>query len=330
MILSCHFTPKSSKYVEKRNSEWIKGITLVAPPDEFSTDPMHPLKAINSEWVAVVPYAFSPQHSTKIYYGEGKQWWGETKEGIIESIELAHQSGMKVLLKPHLWLRGTWTGDMTFETSEEWSQWEREYRHYILEMANLADSMNVEMFCIGNEFKTFVVTRAQFWKELIDAVRSSYDGSLTYGSNWDEFEMVPFWEYLDFIGINAYFPLVDAKRPEFSDLLKAWEPVKERISRVQEKVDKPVVFTEYGYLSTEFNTHNTWDREKMLHELEPSEEAQSVAIDALFFTFYQEDWWYGGFLWKWYPFEYRIRNREKDYTPQGKVAESTLNNWFLK
>ena len=47
----------------------------------------------------------------------------------------------------------------------------------------------------------------KYWIELIQKVRAVYQGQLTYAANYDNYQEVDFWEHLDFIGINAYFPL---------------------------------------------------------------------------------------------------------------------------
>ena len=53
----------------------VSGITLVAPRDSFSTNPIVPLQNMNSKWVAVVPYGFIPQGSSEIHFGNHHQWW---------------------------------------------------------------------------------------------------------------------------------------------------------------------------------------------------------------------------------------------------------------
>jgi hypothetical protein len=45
------------------------------------------------------------------------------------------------------------------------------------------------------------------WRRLIVKVRAVYPGPLTYGANFDQFDQVGFWDALDAISVNAYFPL---------------------------------------------------------------------------------------------------------------------------
>ena len=57
----------------------------------------------------------------------------------------------------------------------------------------------------------FVLNRPKFWNELILKIKKLYKGKLTYAANWDEYKRIHFWNVLDYIGVDAYFPLTDKK-----------------------------------------------------------------------------------------------------------------------
>lgn len=315
--------------------EWcqdkIGGMTLVAPPRPFEQNPMPELKNINAAWVAVVPYAFTPQNEASVRFGNGHQWWGETPEGAEETIRLAKESGLKVMLKPQVWIHGAWVGDMEFEEESDWLKWENDYKKYILTFAEIAEKHNVELLCIATEFKKAAIQRERYWRTLIASIREIYKGDLTYSANWDEFEKMPFWDALDIIGISSYFPINEDPQPSISKLKKAWVPVKKKIDRLSQKHGKSVLFTEYGYLSVDGCTGKTWILEKKRNELPTNQKAQCNALIALYESFADEDWWAGCFYWKWYPSGYgRHRSRANDYTPQGKLAEDTIREWYGK
>ena len=105
---------------------------------------------------------------------------------------------------------------------------------YIMHYARLAESAKVEAFCIGLELKHAVKERAAFWDGLIAQVRKVYSGKITYAANWDNFHNIPFWIKLDFIGINAYFPLSQENQPTSSELYDAWEEQKIALRRLSE------------------------------------------------------------------------------------------------
>ena len=310
----------------------IRGMTLVAPPNPFPKDPFLEMRPIGINWIAVNPYAMLRPEQAELIYAPERQWWGERPEGIRQSIQLAKQQGIRIMLKPQVWSWETWTGELTFSTEADWQKWESGYKSYILQMAELAQEQEAEMFCIGTEFKLFVQQRPQFWEQLIAEVRSIYDGSLTYAANWDAYQAVPFWHLLDYIGIDAYFPLSPATTPTVAALQESWQPYKSAIEQIAKSSQKPVIFTEFGYLSVDGCAYNTWELEKRLEETPENQQAQANAVEALLHTFAIADWWQGGFQWKWYPNQLGNDGEgqfSKDYTPQNKACLKVLQKIYV-
>ncbi|MBP6827550.1 MAG: hypothetical protein KA165_13395, partial [Saprospiraceae bacterium] len=97
--------------------EKINGLTFVAPPEPFPQNPMTAVKEVGAGWIAVVPYAFTRPGDANVQYHEaGGQWWGEKPAGVRETIRLAHENGIKVMLKPQVWIPRGWTGSLSFST----------------------------------------------------------------------------------------------------------------------------------------------------------------------------------------------------------------------
>ncbi|NJK82690.1 MAG: hypothetical protein HC912_01615, partial [Saprospiraceae bacterium] len=184
----------------------IEGLSFVAPPRPFSSDPMPLVKSVGAEWIAVIPYGFTRLGDSVVHFDENKQWWGEGRAGCEETIRLAHAAQLNVMLKPQIWIPQGWTGDLDFENDQQWAIWEKSYEDYLLRFATLAAEKKVAMLCIGTEFKISVQKRPDFWRSLIAKVRTQYSGKLVYAANWDEYPLISFWDDLDYIGINAYFP----------------------------------------------------------------------------------------------------------------------------
>lgn len=310
----------------------IRGLSFVAPSRPFSEDPMPYIKSINAEWIAVIPYGFIPSDDHKVYHGSNRQWWGETELGVRETITKAKESDLKVMLKPQIWMHGSWIGEFDLEDDEKWLEWEKTYSDYILQYAKIAEEMGVEMICIGTEFKRAMQTNTKYWYKLIDEVREVYSGPLTYSSNWDEYQDVPIWDKLDYIGISAYFPLTDKKHPTHEELKESWKPTVKALERFSKKQNKRIIFTEFGYLSLDGCAGKTWILEKERDQHGENQQAQADAFHCLFATFWEKEWWAGGFFWKWYP-EMRPNRKNfynKDYSPQGKLAEETISEWYCK
>ncbi|MCB0527216.1 MAG: hypothetical protein KDC65_02005 [Saprospiraceae bacterium] len=291
---------------------------------------MPAVSAVGAGWIAVVPYAFTRPGVPDVRFSEhGGQWWGERPEGARETVRMAHAHGLKVMVKPQVWVPRGWTGMLDFSSENDWEKWEAAYERYILRFAALADSMQADLLCIGTEFRTSVEKRPRYWQALIPKIRNVYRGKLTYSSNWDDWERVPFWGALDYIGLGGYFPLVPDATPDVERLKAAWKPIRDRLGAFSKQQGKPVLFTEFGYLSVDSCGWRNWELERGVEGRRINERAQANCLEALLATFQPEPWWAGGFLWKWFP---NMRGHEgypeRDYTPQGKAGESVLKRWY--
>lgn len=323
------FVVTESKEASNNIVTTIKGITVVAPPKAIGAPAFKKLTDIHTEWVCFVPYAFTKNGTTDVRYNLEWQWWGEKLSGVASCIVEAKKLGLKVMLKPQVFINGAWIGDMDFKTEEEWKNWEKNYRTYILDYLNLAVKYKVEMFCIGTELNVAVVKREKFWIDLISEIRKSYTGDITYSANWDSYEKTNLWRKLDYIGISSYFPLSDAKNPTVALLVKEWKPIIKKLKKFSTQYNKKILFTEYGYMSVDGCAGKAWEIEKAKEKLEINHLAQKNAYDALWLSMSKEQFWAGGFLWKWFPDGMGHEGYpEKDYTPQNKPAEKIISKWF--
>lgn len=308
-------------------TERIDGVSMVGSPQPISDVAFADIKNLGAEWVALLPYAFGSQSSSELHWNNARQWWGETKKGLMEESVMARKHGLKLMVKPQIWFHhGYYTGDFVLDKEEDWKVFEQKYEDFILDFAHLADTIKAEMFCIGTELKLFVQERPAFWMQLISKVRKVYHGQLTYAGNWDNYSRIPFYSQLDWIGIDAYFPLSESKTPSVSELVKSWEPIVAEIQKVVQKHKKPVIFTEYGYKSVDFAAARPWEHRSVESV---NLEAQKNGYEALFRVFSQKPWFGGGFLWNWYPNHAKAGgSQNKDFTPQNKPAQETTQKWF--
>lgn len=310
----------------------LNGVSFVSPPRPISTNGMAGIQQSGANWVAIIPYAHAYAGKPEISYEEDRRWWGEGPEGVARLIQYAHELGYQVMLKPHVWVIGQgWPGEFTLDTEEDWQTWEQNYTRYLEIISHIADTTGVELLCVGTEYRLAVRQRPDFWKKLIQDIRKSYGGKLTYAANWDNFEQVSFWTELDYIGIDAYFPLCDDKTPSVANLKAQWEQPLQAIRQVQQQVNKPVLFTEYGYESLDYTSKGHWELNK--DTLQVNYQAQVNAYEAMYQTFWPEPWFAGGFLWKWFPESDRLRNserRKRGFTPQYKPVLGTIETYYRK
>ncbi len=307
------------------------GISFVAPANKIDQQPFAFLKEnTNNNSLAIIPYAFSrgPENPAVIYNNEN-QWWGEQSTGVIETIRLAHQAGLKVLLKPQLWIKdGRYTGHFEPTTEENWSVLESTYFNYIIDFAKIAEESQVATFCIGTEWGKFIEKRPVFWFDLIDSVKQYYHGPITYAANWDDFAAVPFWHQLDLIGVDAYFPLSNERRPNKAAVVAKLDSINNTLKAFSSAFKKPILFTEYGYRSMDYSLDKPWES---YTKGAVNMEIQKIALEAFYEVFWQEDYIAGGYLWKWFSDNKKAGGLEDiGYTPQNKPALNVIKKWYSR
>lgn len=319
-----------------RRANMQRGVSWVAGASVSSED-IQPLVENHVNRIVQTPFGWQENWNSPVVslVTDGGIYWGEKDLGITTTAELARAAGIKTLLKPHIWLSnmrgGKWRGEIAMDTEADWRSWFDSYEKFILHYAHLAEKNQIEALCVGTELRLTASLREQDWREVIRKVRSVFSGRLTYAANWYlEFEEVKFWDALDFIGIQAYFPLSDTTSPSLNELIEGWMPYKATIDSISTAYNRPVVFTEVGYKSSIDTAIEPW--EWPTHPLQPADEAdletQATCYEAFFQTFWNEDWCEGAYFWKWFP---RVRHPDKFYrnfTPQHKPAQEVMAKWY--
>jgi len=307
----------------------INGFNFEGPPDPVDSEPFVKMRQVEANFVSIIPFAYGQSGESILKWKDlNWQWWGESAEGLEQCLKLAKSQGLQTMVKPQIWFdHGSFTGHFKLDTDQDWKAFEAEYRNYILHCASLAAKHNSELFCIGTELCTFVEQRPAFWNNLIKEVRIIYKGKITYAANWDSYKECTLWNNVDYIGIDAYFPLSKQKTPVVKSLLIAWEPWFRDIRSLSLAKSKPVLFTEYGYRSIDTCCESPWDSSGGKNV---NHEAQDNALNALYQKFWSQDWFAGGFLWKWHANDHRLGQSNDHFSPQNKIALQTVKSWYGK
>jgi hypothetical protein len=315
-----------------------EGVCWVAGREPVTEEHIQSLVENNVAWISQTPFGWQRKaDSASIHFitkasteKERGVMWGESDEGLIETTKLAKEKGIKTLLKPHIWVHRSWPGEIEMPDEASWKKWFSDYEKFILHYAELAEQNQIELLCIGTELQK-ASRREADWRTLIQKIRTVYKGKLIYAANFhDEFEVIRFWDDLDYIGIQAYFSLSKNKNPNLAELTAGWSGPLSSIENIVRKYQKPVVFTEIGYRSTSDAAIEPWLwPQQMKDQAEPSEEIQSRCYEAFFKAAWKEKWLAGVYFWKWYPGG-TTRMANIDFTPQGKAAEKVMAEHFKK
>jgi hypothetical protein len=271
-------------------------------------------------WVAVVPQRYMPTaDSSEIVIGE----YAPTDDDLRAAIRRAKGHGLKVALKPHIdVLDGTFRAKAAPKDADAW--W-RAHDDYILHYARMAKEEGCELYVIGTELAMIAQpAHAARWKALIKKIRQVYPGPLTYAANWYAYATTPFWKELDYIGIDAYFPIPAESRTLLKAGFGAW---KAPLAAVSLAAGKPVLFTEFGCSSQKGATAKPYEWNRM----GPVDlELQRAYYETFIESFSKEKWFKGVLVWGWDTDPNSGGPDNYSLTVQGKPALESLKGWFAR
>ena len=292
----------------------------------------------NFEWITLVPWGFQKDvDSPEMTHHNGDSTMIKSANAnYIKRINRIRQSGFKVFVKPHVWVStpsdGKWRSDIFPSNDEDWELWKTSYRDFILRYAQVAQEANAEMFCIGTELSRLSTEKSEYWENLIKEIQTVYSGQLTYAANWhEEYEKITFWDHLDFIGIQAYFPLSQDEYPTIQQLTKGWSKYISKIESVHKKYNRNVLFTEMGYRSIASGAIKPWEWIEKPSDQDQtySPETQANCYKAFFETVWNKKWFAGVHIWQLRSDHAKNKERKNvNFTPQGKSAEKIISEGF--
>jgi hypothetical protein len=212
---------------------------------------------VNSVALAFPFYTASPTAS-EVSPGPGTP----TDEAIGYFVRQAHERGLAVMLRPLL-DEGSLlpTASRTTIQPASAAAWFDSYDRLIVGYAKLAQQLRIEMFDVGTEL-TSMEAYTTSWTHLLSEVRQVYYGEVTYSANWYDYSAaMAFWPLLDFVSIDAYWPL-QVESPSVDNLVAAMSvPVGQALTAAR-AVGKVLVFTEIGVASQRTSYEVPWMSQK--------------------------------------------------------------------
>ncbi|MGQ4874344.1 MAG: glycoside hydrolase family 113 [Promethearchaeia archaeon] len=325
-LISLDYYPKIPK-----NPQFKRGITyvpfssdLLLDEDEYKN--IDHMLSIGADWVALVPIWYQKNYTSTEIMSNYEDT--PSDKSIREAIEYFHDKGKKVMLKPYIdSLDEVWRAE--FQPTN-WTEWFKSYQNFIWHFSEIAEDENVEIFCVGCEYISSDEDRYLNWSKTIEGIRGRYSGKLTYAADWTNYDSVCFWDLLDYIGIDAYFPLSEKNNPSFSDLINGWNDALDNIEKWLKdefNSEKEVIFTEVGYESQP----KCWQNPAATESEESDVYAQNMCYKALFATIPDRSWLGGMFIWWWDNPSTDDADGGLDdigFTPKGKPAEFTISLYY--
>lgn len=313
---------RSSHSVEATGEPaFMRGMTVSCPRDgeiwgtEQMREALRELRPLGVEWVAIHPYAGVRRDGTIRFRPAAETSY------LAQAAAISRQEGVQLFWKPHLayWGSFEWRGDIAFGDDEAaWQRFFSGYRDFILDQARFAEQAGLPLLAVGVELEA-TTGRQELWRQLIADVRQVYHGRITYAANWDRLEQVPFWDALDFVGVQAYFPLSEVEDPDVASLEAGWQPHLAALEALSARLHgKPVLFTEIGYNRSEDAARRPWD-----YQVRDSERTRSLRRRLIEVALAETDrrpYLRGVFWWKWMPGPYPGRSNFSMRDPEAMDA----------
>jgi hypothetical protein len=205
----------------------------------------------------VIPLVQSGPYATNV----GPGAITPTDAQIRTAVATLQAAGFRVMLRPlldegTLTPDGYWRGDILPSSVTSWFA---HYQSTVVRYAALAQSLHVASFDVGSELQSLEPYNTQ-WLTVIHAVRAVYRGTLVYSVNWSDLNPEPWFQQLNEVGLDAYFPLAVANPagvPSVAEFEQAWTAWLDRIPLYP----RPLVITELGVLPLvgSYRTPYQWD-----------------------------------------------------------------------
>jgi hypothetical protein len=248
---------------------------------------------------------------------------------LADLIKYAKGKGLRVVLMPIVLIQkpegNEWRGTIK---PAHWSDWWDSYRQMMDHYAMYAEISGVDLLVIGSELVS-TEEKADEWLEVIRTVRKRYKGMITYSANWDHYKHIPFWDYMDVIGMNSYWKMGENRDVSPAEIAQRWQKIQEGVLGFAKEKGKPLILLEVGWCSLQNAAHEPWDYTQ--EQLPVDLELQKRLWEGFFQSWHGKPNFAGFMLWEWPPTEANYKpEQDKGYTPEGKPAEKTIREWLAK
>jgi hypothetical protein len=256
--------------------------------------------------------------------------YAANRDALARMVAQARARGLRVLVIPHLWVEtGGWRGEIDPGSEQGWRDYQQSYRSFVLAWAKDAQAFGADAFSIGVECKSWSGRFGDYWQSLIADVRAVFHGALTYSANWDEAEGVLFWDQLDWIGVNAFYPLSHANGAGDAEYVQGARAALDGLSPLARSIGKPVVLVEIGYTTRQNAAVEPWLWPDTMQNVVIDEREQARALAAIAGAAAERPWIGGFYVWRYYAnLDDVSQEAIWGFSPHAKQAEHVLRQVF--
>jgi hypothetical protein len=211
-----------------------------------------------------------------------------------------------------------WRGDIVPVNLNAWFS---SYDNLLVQYAQAAQTGGADIFDVGTEMNSLQEDRTA-WLQTIGLVRQVFSGEITYSANYN-YLIVPFAQALDFVSVDAFYPLAVPAGASTQTLINAWRSWVPDLTEFRRSTGKPVVITEAGVTSEigSYQSPAVWHHYVglSLQDQAAYYDATCAAVKPVVQGIY---WWEYDFTPPTSP------HTNTGFDPQGKPAEAALTRCF--
>ena len=275
--------------------------------------------------IAIVPYTFMRDRFKPSFFPLVNRAGSETDESVILTHLQAKEKSLITLLKPQIWVHGSWPGAIEMKSKQDWNLFFEYYYRWMRHYALIAEIYHIDILCLGVELSIATTSHPEQWKTLIQKTRGIYHGKITYAANWGaEFEDFDFGHQLDYIAINCYYPISQKKRADEEELRKGFQKIIKKIEQKSIRTERPVLITEIGFRSIQapwIHPHEDYLGQPQ------TEKDQALCYQIVLEELEQYDWCKGIFWWKWPSYLDYMSDNRTGFSPNRKLAEKVFRQF---
>lgn len=273
--------------------------------------------SVGARVLAFIPFAWMENNrAARVDFGRAVH-----DNDLLQGIKQAHEQGFTIMLKPHIWVEGSWAGAIEPPNGEAWEHWFDAYERVILYYATLAQQAGCAYFAVGTE-----LNKSQDhprWPLLIERVRRVYRGKIIYVAHGIEGALsVPFWPLVDEIGITLYPKMGETPNEQY--IKGVMQQTEQQIARLSARYKKPVSITEIGLMSAQNAQAEPWRSPE--ERQAPFDELLQAKILSWWIETLNKPYISHVLIWRWLTDPQAGGKGDIDFTPQHKKAEESLRH----
>jgi hypothetical protein len=247
-----------------------------------------------------------------------------TDATLTALVRQAKARGFTVMIRPLLdeaSILPHWRGEIEPASHAAWFA---SYGDLLAGYARIAQAEGADSLGIGSELNS-LEPDVDAWRGLIARLRQTFAGQITYSVNWGTTFRTGFWSQLDFLSVDAYFPLDRTPvQASVAQMAADWQRWLDVLRTADQPFGKPIVFTEVGVAPKTGAHLKPWNREAgtsaNLDEQRAYYEATCAAANGALGGLY---WWAAG------P-ELPSNLPLDDYNPLGRPAEQAMQSCYAQ